>query len=214
MNAPFVTLAASRRAETRVQGSRFIAKAVPARGEPEARAAVEAARSEFPDATHHCSASRIAGAAGVEERAHDAGEPAGTAGPPILQAIRSAGLTNVAVVVTRWFGGTKLGKGGLARAYRAAAAAALEGAARVEEVPRVERRLTAPLSRDGEIRNLLARHGGVILEAAYDGGESARFTVRLPSASEAALRRELDDLTRGAASLEETAPGRGGGVAG
>ncbi|MGH9798142.1 MAG: YigZ family protein, partial [Candidatus Polarisedimenticolia bacterium] len=168
------------------------------------------ARAEFPDATHHCSASRIAGATGVEERAHDAGEPAGTAGPPILQAIRSAGLANVAVVVTRWFGGTKLGKGGLARAYRAAAAAALEGAVRVEEVPRIERRLIAPLSRDGEIRNLLARHGGVILEAVYEGGEQARFAVRLPAASEAVLRRELNDLTGGAARLETLRPGDAG----
>src|SRR2546426_1701692 len=86
----------------------------------EARAAIEKVRSEFPDATHHCWAYALhGGRAGPVERCHDAGEPGGTAGPPILQAIRGAGLRDVVVVVTRYFGGTKLGKGGLARAYRA-----------------------------------------------------------------------------------------------
>ena len=87
----------------------------------------DAARASFPDATHHCFAWRLGWP--PAERAADAGEPAGTAGQPILRALRGAGLTDVVVVVVRWFGGTKLGKGGLARAYAGATPAGARDAA-------------------------------------------------------------------------------------
>src|SRR5262245_17971981 len=80
-------------------------------------------RAAHPDATHHCFAWRIGWP--PAERAGDDGEPAGTAGRPILRALAGAGVTDVVAVVVRWFGGTKLGKGGLARAYAGATVAAL-----------------------------------------------------------------------------------------
>src|SRR6266700_152472 len=125
-----LTLAGTVRAETREKGSRFIVTGFPVGSAGAARAGIAAVRSEFPDATHHCWAYVLAGQ-GPEprERHHDAGEPAGTAGPPILQAIRGAGLCDAVVIVTRYFGGIKLGRGGLARAYRAAAASVLAEAA-------------------------------------------------------------------------------------
>ena len=105
MTPLFVTLARAHRAEIREKNSRFIATAIPARDETEARVAIGKVRSEFPDATHHCWAYALhGGRAGSIERCHDAGEPGGTAGPSILQAIRSAGLRDVVVVVTRYFG--------------------------------------------------------------------------------------------------------------
>ena len=118
------------------KGSRFIATAVPVADEDAAKAALAQLRAEMPDATHHCSAWRIA--APSLERANDDGEPGGSAGRPILSAIQGRNLVNVAVIVTRYFGGTKLGVGGLVRAYGAAAAAVLDAAGTEPYVPKVE----------------------------------------------------------------------------
>lgn len=207
----FQTLASPRRSETRERASRFIATARPARDAAEARAGVEAVSAEFPDATHHCWAYRLAVAGGDLERTHDGGEPAGTAGPPILQAIRGAGLRNVLVVVTRYFGGTKLGKGGLARAYRAAARSVLEVAERLEETPRADRRIVAPVERDGEVRHLVSRLGGKVTGASYEDAGRAVLSIRLPVAALAELGEALRALTRGAARLEEETEGPSGG---
>ncbi|MGH9459147.1 MAG: IMPACT family protein [Thermoanaerobaculia bacterium] len=125
-NDRYRVLAGEAGAELRVQRSRFAATAFPVASAEEFEARLAAIAKEDFDATHHCWAFRL-----VEEdlaRSADAGEPAGTAGRPILQAIVSAGLHDAAVVVSRWFGGVKLGTGGLARAYRDAAQAALAAA--------------------------------------------------------------------------------------
>jgi uncharacterized YigZ family protein len=112
-----------------VQGSRFVATAAAAADRRQAMAFVEEIRKEFFDATHTAFAYRL-GPAGADQRAHDDGEPSGTAGKPILTAIERAGVTGVVVTVTRYFGGTKLGTGGLVRAYGGAAAEALAAAER------------------------------------------------------------------------------------
>ena len=109
-------------AEIRDRGSRFLARASPAESEREAKRLRDDQRAELHGATHHVWAFR--GSDG-QERWDDDGEPAGTGGRPVLAAIRSAGFSDIVVVVTRWFGGTKLGTGGLARAYGAAADEAL-----------------------------------------------------------------------------------------
>lgn len=214
MTAAFRTLAAGHRAEIRDRGSRFVAEARPVADEDGVRAAVQAARDARPDATHQCWASRLAGPGGPLERAHDAGEPPGTAGPPILQAIRGADLLDVVVVVSRWFGGTRLGKGGLARAYREAARVALDGAPVRAEVPRVGGSIDAPVARDGEIRNLVARHGGVVTGADYDPPGRARLTLRIPAAAAAALADDVARLTGGASVLWVDAGAPSGPAAG
>jgi uncharacterized YigZ family protein len=123
------------RAELREKGSRFLAAVAPAADEAAAQAFLARLRGEHPDATHHCFAWRVG--PGPRERASDAGEPAGTAGPPILAVLRGRGLRDVVAVVVRWFGGTKLGKGGLVRAYRDAARLALDGLPVARRVPRL-----------------------------------------------------------------------------
>lgn len=197
-----MTLARAHRAETREKGSRFIATALPAGDEAGARAAIAGVEAEFPDATHHCWA-RVLQGPGQDpvERAHDAGEPAGTAGPPILQAIRSAGVRDVVVVVTRYFGGTKLGKGGLARAYRAAAARALEGAPKRTSIPMRRVLIRVPLAIDGETRHVVARHGGRVTSSSYEDPDRSELSVVLPSAARARLEEEIQALARGAARL-------------
>jgi uncharacterized YigZ family protein len=120
----YMTLRSRAHGALTVRGSRFLAEAVPVREKEECDEAVRAVRKEYFDATHHCFAYRL-GPDGMQFRTNDDGEPSGTAGKPILAAIDRAKLTGVMVVVTRYFGGTKLGAGGLARAYRQAAELAL-----------------------------------------------------------------------------------------
>ena len=115
------------------RGSRFIALARPVNDEEEAQALLEAARKEYHDARHHCLAYRI-GLDGGVWRASDDGEPSGSAGRPILGQIDSRNLSDVAVVVVRYFGGIKLGVPGLIRAYREATADALDKAGTVEKI--------------------------------------------------------------------------------
>lgn len=121
----YYTIKAPKRAEIKIKGSKFIASALKTDSKEEAEAAIGTIRSEFHDATHNCFAFRI-GHSGLIFRYSDDGEPNGSAGKPILFAIKKFGYSDVTVVVTRYYGGTKLGVGGLARAYGDAAEAALE----------------------------------------------------------------------------------------
>ncbi len=123
----YFSVAGRSEAEIRVRGSRFIGEAIHVPGEDSARSAIETIRKASFDATHHCFAYRL-GPIGDRFRTGDDGEPTGTAGQPILQQIVARDLTDTAVVVTRYFGGIKLGRGGLIRAYGEAAGAALDQA--------------------------------------------------------------------------------------
>ena len=123
----YTTIPRRHTVETKIRGSRFLGDAIPVEDRAAAEAILEEIRKRHYDATHHCYAYRI-GPDGSQYRIHDDGEPGNSAGRPILAAIDHGSLTNVIVVVTRWFGGTKLGVGGLVRAYGDAAASALAGA--------------------------------------------------------------------------------------
>ncbi|MFC7594569.1 IMPACT family protein [Terrabacter sp. GCM10028922] len=123
----YVTLAAPAAAETEVRRSRFLCDVAPASTEDGARAFVDEVRSRNRDARHHCTAF-VLGPDGATARSNDDGEPSGTAGAPMLDVLRGRGLTDVVAVVTRWFGGTLLGTGGLIRAYGDAVTAALDTA--------------------------------------------------------------------------------------
>ncbi len=140
MESPGMTIAVgSAEAEHRGRGSRFIAVASPISTLDEALEFREAERRRFHDATHHVFAARTASG---DTRFDDDGEPAGTGGRHVLRAIDSAALRGVAVVVTRYYGRTKLGTGGLGRAYAAAAALAVEATARQRLIPRRELRVS------------------------------------------------------------------------
>ncbi len=132
----YLTLAAPAEGAYREKGSRFLAFAAPVRTEGEVKELLERLKKEYYDARHHCYA-YVLGPAAAQYRANDAGEPNHSAGDPILGQIRSRGLTDVIVVVVRYFGGTKLGVSGLISAYRTAAAAALDAAPVVQKTVRV-----------------------------------------------------------------------------
>ncbi len=118
-----------------VKHSRFIAWLMPVANRAAIEDALEMRRKKFPGATHHCFAWRLGFNHELQAFSSDAGEPSGTAGKPILQALESRQLTNVVCVVTRYFGGTKLGTGGLMRAYSAAAFAAIDQVELFEAFP-------------------------------------------------------------------------------
>jgi len=136
----YTTLAGPARTERKVDGSRFLAEAFRVTNRAAAQSRVRAIREREPGASHHCSAFRV-GVDGDTFHYDDDGEPSGTAGRPILQQIDGRGLTNTLVVVTRTFGGTKLGTGGLARAYGGAARDVLDRAGTTEKVIRVPVRI-------------------------------------------------------------------------
>ncbi len=133
MDDIYKTIAAPASGEYRDRGSKFIAYAFPVETEEEALQRVREVRKQHPKARHHCFAWRL-GFGGERFRANDDGEPSGTAGRPILGQIDRWQLTNVVVVVVRYFGGTLLGTSGLIQAYKGSTAAALEAAEKVERM--------------------------------------------------------------------------------
>ncbi len=122
----YLTLARPYEASQIIKGSRFVARVRPVATEDRAEQFLYKLRREYHDASHHCYAFRLGYATKQTERFSDAGEPSGTAGRPILEALQARQVWDVVAVVTRWFGGTKLGTGGLKRAYGNTAIAALE----------------------------------------------------------------------------------------
>lgn len=182
----YLTLAAPAAAETRVLGSRFLALALPADGEMAARAALEARQREMFDATHHCSAWRLRDGAW---RASDSGEPSGSAGMPILAAIDGMRVVDCAVIVTRYFGGTKLGVGGLVRAYGEAAALALAGAPLREAVAALRLRVRYRYEHTSAVMRALERCGAEEVAHGFAGGGAAgELELTLP-------RDELEAFT-------------------
>lgn len=170
---PYFVPSSPSRGEIREKGSRFVAVVVPVAGEAEATAELDRLRAEHRDATHVCWAWRLGRPA--RERSADAGEPAGTAGMPILQVLRGAELSDALLAVVRWFGGTKLGKGGLARAYAAAARVAVEDAGRIERVASVVCELSLPYEAIGAVKRLLEGPGRRLQDESYS--ETARLVV-------------------------------------
>lgn len=188
------TLAAPARYEQTIKRSRFLAEAAGCTDEAEAVEFV-AAVSES-DARHHCWAWKT----GEIYRFGDAGEPAGTAGRPILQAIEYQGLDRVVVVVSRWFGGIKLGAGGLVRAYGGTAAECLRTARREALIELVEVVVSVPFEALSVTHRLAERFGAEGTREHYHPA-GLSLVLRLPAARRAAFVKELSDATRGSATV-------------
>lgn len=176
--------------EIREKGSQFLAWIGPAADEGAARLALDGLARRYPDASHHCWAWRVGSP--PRERSSDAGEPSGTAGVPILQVLRGAGLSDVLAVVVRWFGGTKLGKGGLARAYAGAAREALAALPVVRRVPTVRIAVEVPYERVGAVKRLI--HPPEVELESEEYGASARLALVVHEDRREALLEALADL--------------------
>ncbi len=190
----FRTLATEVRAELRDRRSRFLAVAVPVADRAAADTFLDAQRTAHRDATHVVPAFVLHDGTAY---AGDAGEPAGSAGAPLLAAIRGAGLRDVAAVVARWYGGTKLGVGGLVRAYGGALALALRDAPTRAAVPAVRLEVRYAYALTAAVVRTLGAHGAMAIEHDHAEVPIVRFAV--PASREAALHVALRDGTRGEA---------------
>jgi uncharacterized YigZ family protein len=182
----YITVVERAEARIKVERSEFLGIAIPA-SHPEAFL-LELAEigKTYHDASHHCWAySLFAGPA----RSNDAGEPTGTAGKPIANAIKGAGLHDVAVVVVRWFGGVKLGTGGLSRAYHESAAAALREARTEHRYVYKRVRIVVPFQRLNDAYRLIAPPD--VLLASEDFGERNVFAFDVRASQEATFRKTL-----------------------
>lgn len=189
------TLAATETARQEIKKSRFVAVAGPVASEATAKEFI-AAHSD-PSANHNCWAWRI----GQNYRFSDDGEPSGTAGKPILQAIDGQGLDGVAVVVTRWFGGVLLGSGGLIRAYGGTAALCLRPAEKIPIVEKVEATVTCPF---GDLAIVQARLGALpaveLLDQSFTA-TGAELRVAVHKAEMPQVERLVADITGGRAGF-------------
>lgn len=184
-----LTLAARAHAALEVKHSRFLARAAPIETPEAALAFLEEIAD--PAATHNCWAYRI----GMHYRSSDDGEPSGTAGRPILAAIDGQQLDGVVVVVTRWYGGVKLGAGGLVRAYGGCAAQCLRESPKVERVAQVDVDLAYGFADTGAVHAAIAAVGAERIGERFDS-ERVTLRIRLARDKAGALKAQLRDATR------------------
>lgn len=179
--------------------SRFLGQVSPIATEAEAAAFVESVRKKYPDATHNVWA-YVLRDGGM--RWSDDGEPGGTSGQPTLNVFRSAGVSDVCCVVTRWFGGTLLGSGGLVRAYSKAATAALEAAGIAEMIEWRRVRVLCGYAQYERVKRLLADFGAEETQSAF--AEAVEISSLLPATEAGVFASRLTDVTAGACEAKET----------
>lgn len=196
---PFTTLAAPHRFDAVIENSEFLAFAERADSPEQALAQLAALRARYPDATHHCWAYRIGGA----YRFNDDGEPGGTAGAPILRAIEGQGVDHVMVIVVRFYGGVKLGTGGLVRAYSGTAAECLRTAERFEVRPRQALGVSVPFEHLSTLYHLLGTFDTARGEETYTA-QGVELNVEVYPEDAADFTTALRDATRGSARVEES----------
>lgn len=183
-------------AEREIKKSRFATIAAPIADEAAAKAFI--AENSFADASHNCWAWRI----GADYRFSDDGEPGGTAGKPILQAIEGQEVDNVVVVVSRWFGGVKLGTGGLARAYGGSAAECLREAEKEEIIPTTMLSVAIAFTDLALVESRLEAFDDIVTAARDFDAQGAVFRLVVPDARLVPLAELLRDLTNGRAALD------------
>ncbi len=213
MEAAYKTVAGPGRDEFVEQRSRFIGYVCPVTTEAQALAFIEEKKKKHWDATHNVYA-YILREGGVQ-RFSDDGEPHGTAGVPTLDVLQKSGVTDVCVVVTRYFGGILLGAGGLVRAYSRGASIALAAGGIVTMEPCLQMEIVCDYSRYSRIASLIGEKGGVVDKTEYEA--QVRLVFHLPPRCEPAFRQALADATCGDITPSEIGCGffaAGGNIAG
>jgi uncharacterized YigZ family protein len=201
--ARYAIPAAEHRVEQTIQRSRFVATVGPAATTDEAAAFVRRVAALHADATHNCWAFLV-GRPGSTDRVgmSDDGEPHGTAGRPMLNVLVHANVGDVAAVVTRYYGGTKLGTGGLVRAYGGTLQLAVSGMPLAERIAYAEVTAVVEYAHVSALKAMLAELEADPLAEEY--GAEAVFRLRMPAARVAGFRRALADATRGRATVDES----------
>ena len=187
--------AAQHRAEIKVSNSRFLTSIAPAFSVEEARAFINQVRHEFSDASHHVPAFIIGHDKSVIEHCQDDGEPSGTAGRPVLAVLKGSGIGDIVAVVTRYFGGTKLGKGGLVRAYGDAVKEALSTLPLAQKTATHTIRFSMPYPFFERARVLVESFGGLIMDERFS--EEVTITARLSQKKSDRFQEDLLELSNG-----------------
>lgn len=189
----YKTIKGSGKGIYREKGSKFLGFAFGVTSSGEAMDIVAGLKKEYHDARHHCFA-YMTGADRTQYRVNDDGEPSGTAGRPILGQINSAGLTDVLIVVVRYFGGTLLGVSGLVNAYRSAAAAAISDSKVVTRTVMKEMEIRFPWVAMNDVMKILKENAGV-KQTDHTFGNECMIRVSIPAARESALRDRFLHIT-------------------
>jgi uncharacterized YigZ family protein len=193
--------AASIRVEDRIEHSRFITTLDAAPTIEGAKAVIARIRDEFPDATHHCFAFVIGPPGSTSNTAaSDDGEPSGTAGRPMLKVLLNSDVGDVVAVVTRYYGGVKLGKGGLVRAYSGGVQHALREMTTRDHIDAVDVNVIIPYTAVDATRRVLQREGASVIAEAFF--VNVALLVRVPADRLDEIARALADATAGAARIE------------
>ncbi|CAG9210920.1 putative IMPACT family member YvyE [Paraburkholderia caribensis] len=190
---PTFTLPSALQAELDIRKSRFIAYAIPVADRDAAMEELRCLREAHPTATHVCWALLAGGQSGMS----DDGEPSGTAGRPILEVLRHHDLDGVLAAVVRYYGGVKLGAGGLVRAYTDAIATALQDAPRVERIALASLEVEIGYPDEARVRRWIEQENFALEASAYD--MNVRLSIRMPVTAIKAAREALRDMTQGRA---------------
>ncbi len=196
---PTFTLPSALQAELEIRKSRFIAYAIPVADRDAAMDELRRLREAHPAATHVCWALLAGGQSGMS----DDGEPSGTAGRPILEVLRHHDLDGVLAAVVRYYGGVKLGAGGLVRAYTDAIATALQDAPRVERIALASLEIEIGYADEARVRRWIEQENHVLEASAY--GMSVQLTIRMPVTAIDGAREALRDMTQGRAVFRDSA---------
>ena len=188
------------RSEIKVRNSRFIASISPVFSTNEAREFISRIKAEFPDASHNVPAFIIGHGSSMIEHCNDDGEPSGTAGRPVLAVLKGSGLGDVGIVVTRYFGGTKLGTGGLIRAYRQAAQAVLAITPRAIRVPTHTLMIVIPYNLYDKFLDLVKRRHAQIDDKSFQ--VDVTLQVKISEDNYPDFYTELQDISHGKAEVE------------
>ncbi len=186
--------------EIRVSNSRFIAAIKPAFNIAQARNFLSEIKSTHPDASHHVPAFVIGHGSSKISHTSDDGEPSGTAGRPALAVLQGSGLGDAALVITRYFGGTKLGTGGLVKAYSAAARNVITAVPKAKRVPMKSGKLVMPYNLYEQMHRLISSHRGLITDEKFT--EKVTLTVSVPSGRLAQFENQLQELSSGSIAMK------------
>jgi uncharacterized YigZ family protein len=200
MTEEYKTIASYVEAMIRIKGSRFIGQLFPAASETEADTYLGECRRKYHDATHRCYAFRN-GIDGSVSRFSDDGEPSGTAGKPILSVLEHNGVTNVLLIVIRYFGGIKLGTGGLVRAYTETAQAVLAEATVITKTVLHELRITFPYEYTSGVMHVISVNDLKIRDTEYS--EDVTLFLSVPPSRMEAIRTHLREVTSGNIALKQ-----------
>ena len=188
------------RTELVVVNSRFIANAAPAFSVEEAKEFIARIRGEFSDASHNVPAYIIGHGSSTISHCNDDGEPSGTAGRPVLAVLQGSGLGDVVVVITRYFGGTKLGTGGLVRAYSDSTRSVLQALPRAQKIPTHTVLLSLPYNLYERVINLVKTHQGQVIDQEF--AALVTVTARLSFDDLPEFQNDLQELSRGQIQAE------------